>query len=316
MSYQFSPPLLAVVGPTASGKSGTAVQLAKRHHAEVLSVDSLQVYKYFDIGTGKVTREEREGVPHHLLNVVDPDVHYDAAHFQHDADTLIADITKRGKKVVLAGGTGLYLKALTQGLFDTPSDPDVRQKLQREAEEQGLPALYQRLQAQDPITANKVNANDSIRIIRALEVQAISGTPFSALVAEHGHRERRYNTMLVGLQPERKLLYERIDQRIEEMLVQGWTTEIEQIREKGYGPDIKPMQCIGYRELNSMLEGTIEPEEALRLVRKNTRSYARRQLTWFRKEPVRWYESPDELMNDKALEQEINTHLGATSRVS
>lgn len=308
MKTEFPYPIIAVVGPTASGKSGVAIELAKRLDAEIISVDSLQVYRYLDIGTGKTRLEEQQGIRHHLIDVSTPDQHYDAAHFRRDADRLIPEIHARGKRVLLAGGTGLYLKALLHGLFDTPSDPAIRAALQAEYETNGLPPLYARLQEVDAVSSLKIGKNDAVRIIRALEVHQITGRPFSALTAEHGHKEQRYPAILLGIMPERPAFYERVDQRIDSMLNEGWLTEILMLRKMGYGAELKPLQCIGYRELNQMLDGTLEPEEAVRLIRKNTRAYVRRQLTWFRKENVRWYTEAQDIIDDAELYSELEQH--------
>jgi tRNA dimethylallyltransferase len=323
MKTEFSTPLLAIVGPTASGKSSIAIALAQRFQAEVISVDSLQVYQHFDIGTGKASPEEWQGIPHHMLDVADPKEHFDAAHFRKACDQLIPTIDARGKRVILAGGTGLYLKALVHGLFDVPSDTNVRAALQAEQEEIGLPAMFERLQEVDPASAQKIGHNDAVRIIRALEVHRISGKPFSEWTQAHGHREQRYPCMILGINPDRKKLYERIDQRIDEMFRQGWTTEVEMLLQKGYDASLKPMQCIGYREINSMLNGAYDTEEAIRLIRKHTRAYARRQLTWFRKENVQWYTSKEELLCDPTLDQQcedyfrdpdtLNHHVSSTN---
>ena len=305
MQTIFSIPLLAVVGPTGSGKSSTAIRLAQRFNAELISVDSLQVYRYLDIGTGKVTAEEQDAAKHHLIDCVLPDQHYDAAYFQRDADQLIEDIHKRGKRIILVGGTGLYLKALLRGLFDTPSDLEVRKKLEQEASELGLDVLHERLTQVDPQAAQRIHPNDQIRIVRALEVYDITGTSFTDLSAQHQQQKDRYPAMLVGIEPPRPILNERIHRRIDEMLKEGWSTELEMLRNKGYGPELKPLSCIGYRELNAMFDGIEEPEEALRLLRRNTRNYAKRQMTWFRKEPIRWYTSAEELLEDQQLLHEI-----------
>ena len=293
------PPLVAIVGPTASGKSDAAIGLAQMLDGEIINLDSLQIYRYLNIGTGKMPLEERCGIPHHLLDILEPRESYDAACFQRDADRCIEEIRERGKRPILVGGTGLYLRALLHGLFDTPSDPAIRAGLQEEANQSGLPVLYARLQEVDPTAAGKIGENDSIRIIRALEIFAITGQPFSALAAAHGHREQRHEAQILGINPERSLLYERIDRRIDSMFAEGWTAEVEMLRERGITPEMKPMQCIGYREINQMLDGLHPPEEAIRLIRKHTRGYARRQLTWFRKEDVTWFTDATTLLDQR-----------------
>ncbi|TNE49687.1 MAG: tRNA (adenosine(37)-N6)-dimethylallyltransferase MiaA [Deltaproteobacteria bacterium] len=294
-------PLVVVVGPTASGKSGVAVALAKALDGEVLSADSVQVYRSFDIGTGKITREEMQGVPHHLLDRKRPGEPYDAACFQNDADHVIQDIHSRGKSVIVAGGTGLYIRALLHGLFDLPSDKTLRQELQQQIEERGSETMHRELQQVDPKAASWIAPRDKVRIVRALEVYQLSGRTYTEMVAEHGHREKRYPAHLIGIMPERKHLYATIEARITQMLQEGWSTEVESLRERGYDMSLKPMQAIGYRELNQMLDGALCPTETEARIRKSTKAYAKRQLTWFRKEDVTWYTSPHELLQDEEL---------------
>ncbi len=294
-------PLVVVVGPTASGKSGVAVALAKALGGEVLSADSVQVYRSFDIGTGKITKEEMQDVPHHLLDRKRPDEPYDAACFQNDADHIIQDIHRRGKSVIVAGGTGLYIRALLHGLFDLPSDRALRKELQQQIEESGSETMHQELQQVDPKAASWIAPRDKVRIVRALEVYQLSGRTYTEMIAEHGHREQRYPARLIGIMPERAHLYATIEARIDQMLQKGWSTEVESLREKGYDTSLKPMQAIGYRELNQMLDGTLCPTETKARIRKSTKAYAKRQLTWFRKEDVTWYTSPQELLQDEKL---------------
>lgn len=315
---QFPIPLLVVVGPTASGKSSAAITLAQRFDAEILSVDSLQVYQHLTIGTGKLLPHEQEGIPHHLLDVIDPRTEYNAAQFQRDADQIAQEVAQRNKRLILAGGTGLYLRALLHGLFDTPSDPQLRSSLREEVQTHGLPLLYQRLQQHDPDAAQKISPNDQVRIVRALEVFALTGQPFSKLANAHQHQEQRYPALLIGINPPRPTLYEQINQRVLAMLRQGWSAEVQYLRDLGYGPELKPMQCIGYRELNSMLDGTFDPQLLPARIQKQTRSYAKRQLTWFRKEPVQWFESPQALLQSTQLDQTINHFFqtGHTGHIS
>lgn len=306
-------PLIIVVGPTASGKSGVAVTLAQQLNGEVLSADSVQVYRSFNIGTGKITPEEMQGIPHHLLDLKEPDEPYDAACFQRDADQVIQDIHQRNRCVIVAGGTGLYIRALLHGLFDLPSDPEVRKALQQQTEEQGSIRMHQQLQQVDPKAASWISPNDKVRIVRALEVYQLSGRTYTDMVAEHGHREQRYPSKLIGIMPERPHLYATIEQRITAMLEEGWSTEVEALREMGYTASLKPMQAIGYRELNQMLDGSLCPTETEQRIRKSTKTYAKRQLTWFRKENVEWYPSPHELLEDRELFASLQDFVERTS---
>jgi tRNA dimethylallyltransferase len=307
----FSLPLLAVVGPSASGKSSLAIQLAKRLDGEIISVDSQQIYRGLTIGTGKVTTAEMEGIPHHLLDIREPNELYDAKQFQQDADRIVRDIASRGKVVILAGGTGLYLRALIRGLFDTPADLEVRARWNEEADKQGLIALHQQLQQVDPVSAERINPNDRLRIVRALEVCEVAGRPMSELFAEHQQTPPRYkNVLQLGLNPPRPLLYERIEQRIQGMLDEGWLEEVRALRAQGYGSELKAMQCIGYLELNRFLDEQESWEETHRLMIKATKTYARRQLTWFRKEEVQWYESASELLEEPQEWNKVLEFLG------
>lgn len=232
LNASYPHPLVVVVGPTASGKSGVAVELAHRFNGEVVSADSLQVYRYFNIGTGKITAEECRGIRHHLLDIVNPDEPFDAAYFQRRADQAIQEIANREKNVIVAGGTGLYIRALLHGLFDLPSDPEIRQELNQRQKDEGLLILHAELEEIDPAAATRINPNDGIRIVRALEVYQISGRTFTELVAEHGHREQRYPYLLVGIMPERQALYQTIETRIDAMLQEGWSTEVHDLRKR------------------------------------------------------------------------------------
>lgn len=301
LSENSKPRLIAIVGPTGSGKSSLALKLAHHFQAEIISVDSLQIYRHMDIGTGKILLEEREGIPHHLLDIVDPDEDFDASCFQEAADKIISRLHQAQKPVILAGGTGLYLRALLHGIFKTPADAEIREKLNQQIEQDGLASLYRKLQEVDPESLQKISPRDKIRIIRALEIHELTGKPFSAMARAHGHQENRYEALLIGLSPDRKLLYERINRRVEEMLEMGWISELLHLRRMGFSPQLKPMACIGYRELNQMLDGTLAPEETVDKIKKFTRRYAKRQLTWFRKEPVRWYESSQDANEDQEL---------------
>ncbi len=304
-----NPPIVVVVGPTASGKSGVAIELARRLGGEVVSADSLQVYRYFNVGTGKVSAEECGEIRHHLIDIIEPDESFDAACFQRAADRSIKDIISRGKKVIVAGGTGLYIRALLHGLFDLPSDPRVREELNERREQEGLDVLHRELLEVDPVAGARIAPRDGIRIVRALEVYQISGRTFTDLAAEHGHRERRYPSLIVGLMPERATLYQTIEKRIDMMLRAGWSTELHVLRKRGYPPTLKPMQSIGYRELNQVLDGTMDAADVRQRIGKSTRTYAKRQLTWFRKEDVQWFENPEQLLDDKKLHERIEEFL-------
>jgi tRNA dimethylallyltransferase len=288
-----APRLYVIVGPTSAGKSELAVDLARRVGGEIVSADSQQVYRGMDIGTGKVSAAIRAEIPHHLIDVVDPDQEMTAARFLELADAAIAAIAGRGRPVVVAGGTMLYVRVLLRGLFaGPPADAAIRARLESEAEVSGTRALHDRLAAIDPESASRIEKSDRRRIIRALEVHELTGEPLSVHHRRHDFAEtpRRYPARLVGLSPERDLLYRRIDARVEAMVVGGWLEEVAALRAAGYGPALRSQQAIGYAELHRHLDGTLELGEAVRLIQRNSRRYARRQLSWYRRDPaVAWF---------------------------
>jgi tRNA dimethylallyltransferase len=296
-----APKLLVVVGPTGAGKTGLAIELAARAGAEVVSADSQQVYRGMDIGTGKVAAGERGAVPHHLIDVVEPDDAMTAARFVELADAAIAQIAARGKPVVVVGGTGLYVRALLLGLFPGPAaDPGLRAAMDREP----IDALRRRLADVDPELAARVEANDRKRITRALEVFELTGEPMSAHQRRHDFRAlpRRYPAALVGLAPPRGELYARIGRRVEAMMAAGFRDEVARLRARGYGPGLRSQQAIGYAELHRHLAGELELARCVELIQRNTRRYARRQLSWYRpEEGVVWYRTRSEIAVDHVL---------------
>jgi tRNA dimethylallyltransferase len=290
--------LVVIVGPTASGKSRLALDLAAATGGEVVSADSQQVYRGMDIGTGKVSVAERAAVPHHLIDVLDPDEEMTAARFVDLADAAIAAAAERGAPVVVAGGTGLYVRALLLGLFAGPAgDPALRARLADEAASiGGAPALWQRLAALDPDGAARIERNDLRRIVRALEVLELTGAPMSEHQRRHDHRRvaPRYPALLVGLCPdERAELYRRIDARVEQMMEAGLLEEVRALRAAGHGPALRSQAAIGYAELHRHLDGDLPLPEAIELAKRNSRRYARRQLSWYRgDEQVAWHPDP------------------------
>ena len=283
-------PLIAVAGPTGVGKTAVGIFLAERLDGEIVNFDSVQVYRYLDIGSAKPTPEERRRVPHHLVDFLEPSEAFNAAEFVARADEVIATLYARGKQPILVGGTGLYLKALLHGLFEVGDVSFVREKLQARLQKEGLEALYAELKRVDPETATKVPPRDRVRILRALEVYYATGRPFSALAREHAFAPRRYPCLKIGLTLPREELYRRLDLRVEAMLRAGLLEEVKGLLKKGFSPELKPLQAIGYRQLIAYLQGEISYEEAVRLIKRDTRRYAKRQLTWFRADPeIRWF---------------------------
>jgi len=279
-----------LVGPTAVGKTGVALDLASALGSEIVNADSMQVYRELDIGTAKPTPAERVRVPHHLVDVADPEEPYDAARYTREGRETIALLHHRGVSPLVVGGTGLYIKALLAGLFHQEEEVrEVRLRLARELADQGLPALLARLQALDPATARRLAKGDTYRIVRALEVVEATGHPLSEAHAAHGFQDRPYDTLKLGLELPREELYRRIEARVDAMLAQGWLEEVRGLLPR-YPPGIKPLQALGYRHLVAHLEGRLSLTEATEQTKKETRRYAKRQLTWFRADPeVRWF---------------------------
>jgi tRNA dimethylallyltransferase len=285
------PQLVILLGPTGVGKSEIAVDMARQIDGEIINADSQQVYRHMNIGTAKPSMEQRKGVPHHLLDVIDPDENFDAARFRLMAWECAREIESRGKRAVVCGGTGLYLRALTRGLFSGPSkDAEVRHRLEREAEEDGLAVLYERLRQADPEAATRIHPNDRRRMIRALEVFALTGRPISQWQKAHAFRDRPFKTLKIGLNRERKELYARIDRRCDAMIAQGFIEEVRTLMKMGYGPGLNPLQSVGYRQMGLYLRGAMNLEDAVREMKRDTRRLAKRQLTWFRPdEEIRWF---------------------------
>ncbi len=287
------PKILVIVGPTASGKSSLAISIAKEIGGEIVSADSQQVYRGMDIGTGKASLEERESIPHHVLDVLNPDEEMTAARFVELADAAIATIHERKKKVIVAGGTMLYVKALLRGLFEGPAaDPQLREQLEEEAVQNGVASLWTQLQTIDPESADRIHDTDKRRLIRAIEVYRGSGIALSEHHRRHRAQPPRYRAKIIGLAPEREALYGQINLRVESMMAAGLLQEVEILREKGFLRGLRSQQAIGYAELHDHLDGEQSLSEAIALVQRNSRRYARRQLSWYRGDTeVEWLES-------------------------
>jgi len=279
-----------LLGPTAVGKTGVALELAERLGAEIVNADSLQVYRELNIGTAKPTALELARVPHHLVDVADPPEPYDAARYGREGRAALADLHRRGVPPLVVGGTGLYLKALLYGLFGEGKPQKwIRERLGRELHGLGLPVLHRRLTALDPSTAARLHPNDTYRILRALEVMEATGKPLSELFAAHRFRDCPYRVLKLGLTLPREELHTRIEARVEAMLAQGFFKEVEGLLWR-YSPDLKPLQSLGYRHLSQFLKGLWSWEEAIERLKIDTRRYAKRQLTWFRADPeVKWF---------------------------
>lgn len=289
------PRVLVITGPTAAGKSALALELAERLDGELVCADSLTVYCGLDIGSAKPSLAERQRIPHHLLDIREPTQPFSAADFREAAMAAIAGIIGRGRRPILVGGTGLYLRTLLRGLIETPGeDPALREQLRQQAEQEGSTALLEALRAVDPQTAGQLHANNLPRIVRALEVFHHTGRPLSALQAEHGFGDSPYRTLQFCLELSREALYDRIEARVDAMLRAGLVAEVAGLLQRGIPPDCKPLQAIGYKEVVAYLQGSYGIDEMAELIKRNTRRFAKRQLTWFKKEPeLQWVAYPE-----------------------
>ncbi|MDE7444367.1 MAG: tRNA (adenosine(37)-N6)-dimethylallyltransferase MiaA [Lachnospiraceae bacterium] len=297
--------LIVLTGPTAVGKTALSIQLAKRIGGEIVSADSMQVYKYMDIGSAKITKEEMEEVPHHLIDMLEPDEEFHVFRFQEMAKEAIKGIYERGHLPILVGGTGFYIQALVYDIaFGEEEDHSaIRERLENTAREKGSAYLYEYLEKVDPDSAKIIHPNNQKRIIRALEFYELNGTPIS----EHNKRERQkespYDFCYFVLNDDRKLIYQKIDQRVDEMLAKGLVEEVRALKEMGFQKDMVSMQGLGYKEILSYLDGECTLDEAVYLIKRDTRHFAKRQLTWFKRErDVIWIDKKEfEYDNNKIL---------------
>jgi len=304
-------PILILAGPTAAGKTALAVRLARRLGSEILNADSLQVYRYMDIGTAKPSIEERSAATHRLIDVADPDEPFDAARYLELARPVVNELHARGKVPIVTGGTGLYIKVLTRGICEgAPSHPGMRQRLQDELQARGLLALHQELLRVDPPLGSKIHPNDRQRILRALEVHRISGVPLSHWQQQHRFNRILYRSVKIFLYRQRDVLYDRIDRRVDNMMRQGLLDEVKKLIAMGFGPELKPMQSLGYRQLCGHLAGKLSLDQAVADIRRETRRYAKRQMTWFRGDPeFMWVDARDEQEATDLIEEELQKAL-------
>ena len=284
------PPVVVVTGPTASGKSAIATLLAQRFEGEIVNADSMQVFRFMDIGTAKPGPDERSTVPHHLFDVVDPDEDYSAGRYALEARAAAARIHERGHVVFLTGGTGLYIRAFLDGLVETGQvDRIFRERLegeQRRAATEGDPSrLHRRLAQLDPNAADRIHPHDVRRTVRALEILEQSGRPASSVRADHAFADRPFRVLHLALDPGREALAARIDRRCESMIEAGLLREVRALRERGYGPELRPMQAIGYRHIQPVVDGADTLVNAVRAMKADTKRFARRQRTWLRAVP-------------------------------
>jgi tRNA dimethylallyltransferase len=288
--------VVVIIGPTAVGKTRLSIELAKKFNGEIISGDSMQIYRSMDIGTAKITSAEMDGLPHHLLDIKDPIEAYSAAEFQADVRDLIKDITRRGKLPIIVGGTGLYIQSVIYDYHfsEKGSSPELRDQLEKEAEEKGIQILVERLKKLDPGSAEKIHPNNHRRIIRALEVYITSGKTMSEYIDEQEEEEPLYDLALIGLTLDRDILYSKINHRVDLMVEEGLLKEVKSLFDQGIR-DVQSIQAIGYKEIYQYLDGVISFEDAIELLKRNSRRYAKRQLTWFRnKMEVKWFDMTNE----------------------
>jgi len=286
------PRVVILLGPTGVGKSKLALELAEAFGGEILSADSMQVYRYLDIGTAKPTSEERKRVRHHLIDLVDPDQPFHAEMYRILGRKVVDQLHQDHQPIWVVGGTGLYIKTLTQGLFSSPKiDPKMRERLKEESREKGGAFLFDRLRRVDPKAASRLHPNDLFRVLRALEVFDSTGVPISFLREQHRFGERPYVTLKVGLNMDREALFKRIEKRVDRMIERGFLQEVESLMGMGYGAALKPMQSLGYKQMVQYLLRKMDWDEAVRQMKRDTRHYAKRQWTWFKADrEVCWYD--------------------------
>ena len=285
--------VIVVCGPTGIGKTAVGIELAGKVGGEIISADSMQIYRYMDIGTAKPTPKEQAQIVHHMIDIVDPDEDFDAAQFLSRARAIIAELDSRGRIPFVVGGTGLYIKALLHGMFQPESfGSEVRNRLKKEADEYGCHLLYDRLKKCDPESAGRLHPNDTYRIIRALEVFESTGKTIGAFHRNHDFADEPYRVLKIGLTVDRQTLYHRIDHRVDAMIDAGLVYEVHRLLEMGFAPDLKSMQSIGYRHMIDFIGGHLPWDESVRTLKRDTRRYAKRQLTWFGADPtITWHTS-------------------------
>lgn len=301
--------LVVIIGPTAVGKTKLSIDLAHRLNGEIISGDSMQIYKGMDIGTAKINEDEMEGIQHHLINIKNPDEDFSVAEFQHTVRPIIEEIANQNKTPMIVGGTGLYIQSVLYDyqFTENPSDPEFRSNLEQELKEKGEHAIHQLLEKIDPESANKIHPNNSRRVIRALEVFHCTDKTMSEYINSQ-EQELLYDVVLIGLTMEREVLYERINQRVDLMVTQGLIEEVKKLYDNGIR-DSQAIQAIGYKELYDYFDGKMTYEDAINQLKQNSRRYAKRQLTWFRnKMDVKWFDMTPPIKHNQKVD-EIFTYI-------
>nr|WP_304286177.1 tRNA (adenosine(37)-N6)-dimethylallyltransferase MiaA [Clostridium paraputrificum] len=299
--------ILVIGGPTAVGKTELSIELAKRLNGEIISADSMQIYKYMDIGSAKVSKEEMNGVVHHLIDVVDPSENFSVADYKEQGEKAIKEIISRGKLPIIVGGTGLYINSLTcnMNFTEAEKDEEYRKDLDKLANEHGNNYIHEMLKDIDPISYKEIHANNRKRVIRALEVYKLTGKPFSSYNAGEDFYKSEYDVHYYVLTMNREKLYERINLRVDIMMEKGLLEECIKLKEMGYTSSMQSMQGIGYKEILYYLEGDVKLQEAINMIKQGSRNYAKRQLTWFRRDPRVTFLDKDKLSYVEILEKVI-----------
>lgn len=302
--------LIVIVGPTAVGKTAVSIDLAKKINGEIISADSMQIYKYMDIGTAKVSKEEMENIPHYMLDIVYPDEDFTVAEYKEKAEYYIHKINMSGKIPIIVGGSGLYLNSIVYELKFTrvETNEEFRKKYNQIADTYGNQYIYDELCKVDPLSAQRINPNDRKRIIRALEIFHETGKPMSYYNKDFRKEVDKYNLAMFGLTMDRRKLYPRINKRVDEMIEKGLIEEVQKLLDMGYTKDLVSMQGIGYKEIIPYLEGKIELDKAIEILKRNTRRFAKRQLTWFRRDNrIEWIDVSQFDSIDEVTEFIINS---------
>ena len=296
--------LIIIAGPTAVGKTDLSINLAKKINGEIISADSMQIYKHMDIGSAKISKEEMNGVPHHLIDIIEPSVKFSASNFKDLAKEAADSILFKGKIPIIAGGTGLYINALTCNMdfTEAESDEEYRNYLDKLAEENGNEYIHEMLKHIDPLSYKEIHFNNRKRVIRALEVYKLTGRPFSSFNAGEAFYDGNYDVKYYVLTMDREKLYNRINKRVDIMMEKGLVDECIKLKKMGYTSSIQSMQGIGYKEIFYYLEGKISLAEAVELIKKGTRNYAKRQLTWFRRDPRAIFLDKDQYSEEEILD--------------
>ena len=302
-------PLIILTGPTAVGKTDLSIKLSKSLNAEIISADSMQIYKYMDIGSAKVTKEEMDGVIHYMIDEVTPDIPFSVSEFQMRSEKYIEEINKKGKNVLITGGTGLYLNSLIYNMDFAKSNAnnEIREKLEQELAENGIDYMHEKLRGLDEEAANRIHKNNTKRVIRAIEV-CMSGQKMNDFSKDLRYNEK-YKPIIIVLNRDREVLYQRINKRVDIMLENGLLDEVKELLKMGYTKDMISMQGIGYKEMIKYLDGEYTYDEAIEIIKRDSRRYAKRQLTWFKRyQDAKWFDL-DKYQDIEILKEDIINHI-------